>query len=109
MALFTFPSRSADAVPPAATDNVGLNARRAAMINWHIGYTGPWNDPQPRGGVAPSRADLELARHLEKRAAYAAAERDASRITGATVLALGKHLIGFFAAIGQARRTARQA
>ena len=45
------------------------------MIDWHIGYTGPWNDPQPQGGVAPFRADLELARHLEKRAAYAAAER----------------------------------
>ena len=80
------------------------------MIDWHIGYTGPWNDPQPQGGVAPFRADLELARHLEKRAAYAAAERDASRIASGAV-SLSKRLIGSLAAIREARprRTARQA
>jgi hypothetical protein len=61
--------------------------------------------------VAPFRADLELARHLEKRAAYAAAERDVSRMASAAVWALSKRLIGIFTAIREARprRTARQA
>jgi len=40
-------------------------------IGWHHGYSGPWDGTQPPGGVAPSRADLALARHLAKKAAYA--------------------------------------
>lgn len=58
--------------------------------DWLIGYVGPWDALQPRGGVAPSRANLALARHLEKRAAHLAAERDAARGIGVAMLALRK-------------------
>ena len=36
---------------------------------WPIGYADPWQAPWPRGGVAPLRHDLALARYLEKQAA----------------------------------------
>jgi len=42
---------------------------RLSSIEWPIGYTDPWQTPQPPGGVAPLRHDLALARYLEKRMA----------------------------------------
>lgn len=39
--------------------------------DWYVCYTNPWGAAQPPGGVAPVRADLELARYLEKKAAAA--------------------------------------
>jgi hypothetical protein len=40
--------------------------------DWPTGHVDLWEAPRPRGGVAPLRHDLALARYLEKQAAHRA-------------------------------------